>query len=61
LSVAWLAIDHFGWKFWENQTVTGSPTINVEKSAPPSSPQNPQSNAQRATDPQPPTQEVLKP
>lgn len=34
LSVMWLAIDHFGWKFWENQNVTGSPTINVEKSAP---------------------------
>lgn len=53
LSVMWLAIDHFGWKLWENQTVTGNPTINVEKAPPPGSPQNPQGNAQRSTDPKP--------
>jgi len=51
LGIAWLAMDHFVWKFVENQKVTGSPTIQVEKTAPPSSPQNPQSNAQRAEDP----------
>jgi len=45
LSIAWLAIDHFMWKFWENQKVTGSPTINVEKSAPPASPANPMNPA----------------
>lgn len=41
LGIIWLALDHAGWKFWENQKVTGSPTIQAEKSAPPASPQNP--------------------
>ncbi len=41
IGIIWLAIDHFMWKFIENQKVTGSPTINVEKSAPPASPANP--------------------
>lgn len=41
LGVAWLFIDHFLWKFSENQKVTGSPTIQVEKAAPPASPANP--------------------
>lgn len=53
LGIAWLAIDHFIWKFIENQQVTGSPTIQIEKAPPPGSPQNPQPYAQRATDPNP--------
>ena len=34
LGVAWLFVDHFLWKFSENNTVTGSPTIQIEKTAP---------------------------
>lgn len=41
IGIAWLAIDHFVWKFIENQKVTGSPTIQVEKTPPPESPKNP--------------------
>lgn len=41
LGVAFLFLDHFAWKFYENHIVTGSPTIQVEKSAPPESPANP--------------------
>lgn len=51
ISIAYLAMDHFVWKFIENQKVTGSPTINVEKSAPPSSPNNPVVSGNRAEDP----------
>lgn len=51
IGIGWLAIDHFIWKFIENQKVTGSPTINVEKSAPPLSPNNPVAEAQRKEDP----------
>lgn len=51
ISIAWLAIDHFLWKFTENQKITGSPTIQVEQAAPPLSPANPQPNAQRGEDP----------
>ena len=51
LGIAWLALDHFIWKFSENQKVTGSPTIQVEKSAPPASPANPVTEGQRAEDP----------
>lgn len=51
LGIVWLAIDHFIWKFFENQKVTGSPTIQVEKSAPPESPKNPVADAQRKEDP----------
>lgn len=55
LGIIWLACDHFLWKFIENQRVTGSPTINVEKSAPPASPANPvnPADAMRKEDPQP--------
>jgi|SRR5665213_491976 len=41
IGIVYLGIDHFIWKFIENQNVTGSPTIQVEKSAPPASPSNP--------------------
>jgi hypothetical protein len=34
LAAGWLIIDHFLWKFQENQAVTGSPTVQVEKAAP---------------------------
>lgn len=51
LGIAWLAIDHFVWKFVENQRVTGSPTIQAEKSAPPASPANPVQEGSRKDDP----------
>lgn len=50
-ATAWLAGDHFLWKFIENQKVTGSPTIQVEKSAPPQSPTNPIQVGERKEDP----------
>lgn len=53
LGICWLAVDHFMWKFIENQKVTGSPTINVEKSAPPTSPANPIPLGTRKEDPIP--------
>lgn len=61
LGIIWLAIDHFVWKFIENQKVTGSPTIQAEKSAPPESPKNPiaQAEATRKDDPPAPTKETL--
>jgi hypothetical protein len=51
LGIAWLSFDHFVWKFIENQKVTGSPTIQVEKAAPPQSPNNPVPLGTRAEDP----------
>jgi len=53
LGMLWLMIDHFGWKFLENQKVTGSPMIQVEKSAPPSSPANLIDAGKRKEDPPP--------
>lgn len=51
LGILWLALDHFIWKFTENQQVTGSPTIQAEKSAPPASPANPIEVGVRKDDP----------
>ena len=56
LGTGWLIIDHFLWKFQENQVVTGSPTIQIEKTAPPQSPANPIPLGTRAQDP--PTKEA---
>ena len=54
IGIVWLAFDHFVWKFIENQKITGSPTINVEKSAPPASPANPiEPPGTRKEDPKP--------
>lgn len=54
LASLWLIVDHFLWKFQENQQVTGSPTIQVEKAAPPASPANPIVVGERKEDPQKP-------
>lgn len=51
LGIVWLVVDHAAWKFFENQKITGSPTIQVEKSAPPASPKNPILEGMRAEDP----------
>lgn len=53
LGIGWLALDHFFWKFTENQQVTGSPTIQAEKYAPPESPKNPVPLGTRKEDPLP--------
>ena len=34
LAAGWLIVDHFLWKFQENQQVSGSPLVNIEKVAP---------------------------
>ena len=34
LAAVWLIVDHFLWKFQENQQVSGSPLVNIEKVAP---------------------------
>jgi hypothetical protein len=51
IGIAYLGIDHFIWKFIENQHITGSPTIQVEKTAPPASPANPIEVGVRKEDP----------
>ena len=51
IGIAWIFFDHAIWKFVENQKITGSPTIQVEKSAPPASPKNPIQEGVRAEDP----------